>query len=82
MKGGRLMRSGERRYDTGRAFRVFFTNRMDLQGWNVKSRIFGISFSSVVFLRKTESSPRNGRSFLSVFSFSYLFYFSYIEREM
>lgn len=81
MKGGRLMRSGERRYDTGRAFRVFFTNRMDLQGWNVKSRIFGISFS-IVFLGKTESSPRNGRSFLSVFSFSYLFYFSYIKREM
>lgn len=81
MKDGRLMRSGERRYDTGRAFRVFFTNRMDLQGWNVKSRIFGISFS-IVFLGKTESSPRNGRSFLSVFSFSYLFYFSYIEREM
>lgn len=81
MKGGRLMRSGERRYDTERAFRVFFTNRMDLQGWNVKSRIFGISFS-IVFLGKTESSPRNGRSFLSVFSFSYLFYFSYIEREM
>lgn len=81
MKGGRLMRSGERRYDTGRAFRVFFTNRMNLQGWNVKSRIFGISFS-IVFLGKTESSPRNGRSFLSLFSFSYLFYFSYIEREM
>lgn len=81
MKGGRLMRSGERRYDTGRAFRVFFTNRMNLQGWNVKSRIFGISFS-IVFLGKTESSPRNGRSFLSVFSFSYLFYFSYIKREM